>query len=266
MRPFLKWAGGKYRLVDRIKAKLPPGRRLLEPFAGSCALALNTSYNSFWLNDINADLIRLYRVLQKEGAGFVAYCKTFFMDGTNTPERFYELRKQFNFEKDPLLKSALFVYLNRHGYNGLCRYNLRGEFNTPFGRYHRPYFPEKELLFFAERFKKAAFSHIDFEEMMRSAGQGDVIYCDPPYAPLTGTAKFTAYSTGGFGNEDQLRLVKAAADLAAGGIKTVISNHCNEFILKTYASAEIEIFAVRRSISCDGAKRNPVAEVLAVFG
>ena len=135
MRPFLKWAGGKYRLIERIKEKLPPGKRLLEPFAGSCALSLNTDYDSYWLNDINADLINLYKTLQKDGPSFIAFCRAFFKDTNNTPEKFYELRQQFNTEKDIYSKAALFLYLNRHGYNGLCRYNSSGEFNVPFGQY-----------------------------------------------------------------------------------------------------------------------------------
>jgi DNA adenine methylase len=266
MRPFLKWAGGKYRLIERIQEKLPPGKRLLEPFAGSCALAVNTDYEQYWLNDINTDLTVVYQILQKEGDSFLAFCNGFFIPANNTAERYYELREQFNAEKDSTLKSALFIYLNRHGYNGLCRYNSSGEFNVPFGRYEHPYFPEKELTYFYEKFKKATFSSFDFEAMMMKAKQGDVIYCDPPYIPLNTTSNFTAYSSSGFGEEDQKRLAKVAVKLAKKGIKTVISNHDNDFIRKVYHDAQIEAFPVRRLISCDGANRNSVDEVLAVFG
>jgi DNA adenine methylase len=266
MRPFLKWAGGKYRLVERIKEKLPPGKRLLEPFAGSCALSLNTGYDSYWLNDINLDLINLYQVIQKEGLSFIQFCRTFFTEENNTSGCFYKFRRQFNRERDIYQKAALFLYLNRHGYNGLCRYNSSGEFNVPFGRYKKPYFPENELLFFAEKFKQVNFSCIDFQKMMESAGQGDVIYCDPPYVPLNETSNFTAYSSGGFGQADQKRLAKVAALLAEKGITTIISNHYNDFIIETYSAAQIIKFDVQRSISCNGANRNAVTEVLAVFG
>lgn len=266
MRPFLKWAGGKYRLIERIQAKLPPGERLLEPFSGSCALSINSTYHHYWLNDINNDLICVYQTIQKEGPSFIEFCGSYFTGKANTPEKYYALRKQFNAEKDLRTKSALFIYLNRHGYNGLCRYNASGEFNVPFGKYKKPYFPEKELLYFYEKFKQATFSSLDFEEMMMRAKPGDVIYCDPPYIPLNTTSNFTEYSSGGFGMEDQVRLAKVAMKLARKGIKTVISNHYNDFIIDTYRNAQIEIFPVRRFISCDGDNRNPVDEVLAVFG
>lgn len=266
MRPFLKWAGGKYRLVERIQAKLPPGERLLEPFAGGCALSINSNYNLYWLNDINCDLNRVYRTIQQEGLSFIEVCKKYFTGKTNTEDKYYAFRKQFNVEKDSRTKAALFIYLNRHGYNGLCRYNAAGEFNVPFGRYKNPYFPEKELLYFYKKFREATFSSLDFEEVMMMAKPGDVIYCDPPYMPLNSTSNFTEYSSGGFGKDDQLRLAAVANRLAKKGIKTVISNHYNEFIMDAYRGAEIETFPVRRFISCDGDNRNPVDEVLAVFG
>ncbi|HBF38483.1 MAG TPA: DNA adenine methylase [Firmicutes bacterium] len=265
MRPFFKWAGGKYRLVERIQRKLPPGKRLLEPFAGSCALSINTDYEAYWLNDINPDLTSVYQILQREGLSFISSCKHYFTSETNTSAKYYEIRERFNQEKDRYTKAMLFIYLNRHGYNGLCRYNSSGEFNVPFGRYRKPYFPEKELGYFYEKFQKALFSSLDFETMMMKAKAGDVIYCDPPYIPLNATSNFTAYSTGGFGEEDQIRLAKVARKLAKKGIQTVISNHYNDFIVKAYSGAQIEIFPVKRFISCDGDNRNSVDEVLAVF-
>lgn len=265
MRPFLKWAGGKYRLVERIKAKLPPGERLLEPFAGGCALSINSNYKRYWLNDINTDLHQVYVTIQNGGLPFIDFCKSYFTEKNNTPEKYYTFRKQFNLEKDSRTKSALFIYLNRHGYNGLCRYNAGGEYNVPFGRYKKPYFPEKELLYFFEKFKEATFSALDFEEIMMMASPGDVIYCDPPYIPLNTTANFTEYSSGGFTMEDQRRLAAAAARLARKGIKTVISNHYSDFIIEGYGGAKIEVFPVTRCISCDGKNRKPVKEILAVF-
>jgi DNA adenine methylase len=110
MKPFLKWAGGKHRLAERIKEKLPPGKRLFEPFAGSCALSLNTCYESYRLNDINLDLINLYKILQKEGPLFIKYCRALFTEENNTSGRFYKLRRQFNRERDIYHKSALFLY------------------------------------------------------------------------------------------------------------------------------------------------------------
>jgi DNA adenine methylase len=265
MRPFLKWAGGKYRLLERIRQQLPSGKRLIEPFAGSCALALNVAYESYWLNDINPDLILLYRMLQGQGTELVQLARALFTAEYNQAERYYELREQFNTTTDSLQKAALFLYLNRHGFNGLCRYNSSGNFNVPFGSYRHPHFPLEELRYFRDHFHNAVFSSLDFETVMRRAEPGDAVYCDPPYIPLTDTSSFTQFSAGGFSKADQLRLAGVARDLAGRGITTLISNHYSEIILKAYRGAAIETFPVQRLISCDGKNRNPVMEILAVF-
>lgn len=148
MKPFLKWPGGKYRQVGRICKQLGDGNRLVEPFAGSAALFLNTDFKYYLLADSNSDLINLYQQLQSEGESFIQYCQKFFNTRNNNKDVYYEYRSRFNRTDNLRLKSALFLYLNRHGYNGLCRYNSKGDFNVPFGRYERPYFPYREMHFF----------------------------------------------------------------------------------------------------------------------
>jgi len=143
LKPFLKWAGGKYRIVHRIREQLPPGHRLVEPFVGSGAVFLNLDYPGYLLCDNNADLINLFQVLKEEGETFVKYCRDYFTPASNREEEYYRFRSEFNRTGNKKQKAALFLYLNRHGYNGLCRYNSSGEFNTPFGRYVKPYFPKK---------------------------------------------------------------------------------------------------------------------------
>jgi hypothetical protein len=143
MKPFLKWAGGKARIVDRIKAVLPAGERLVEPFVGSGALSLNAEYPAYKLADANRDLINCYQQLQTGGMGFIEACAAYFVPAYNQPDAYYVFRERFNSTANPVEKAAIFVYLNRHGYNGLCRYNGSGGFNVPFGRYTRPYFPRK---------------------------------------------------------------------------------------------------------------------------
>lgn len=266
MKPFLKWAGNKYQIIDRIKAILPAGNRLIEPFLGSGAVFLNTEYPEYLLSDINTDLINLYRTLQAEGESFIDYCRQFFSGENNRTERYYELRDQFNCTKDVRLKSALFLYLNKHGYNGLCRYNSSSKYNVPYGKYKRPYFPEKEMLYFYRKTQKAVFRNEDFAAIMQQARPGDVVYCDPPYVPLSDTANFTNYSSGGFGFKEQQLLADLAQELAQRGVAVVISNHDTEFIQQAYKSAKLlDFFSVQRFISCDGANRNKADEVLALF-
>jgi len=267
-KPFLKWPGGKYRLTNRINKKLGKGKRLVEPFLGSAAVFLNTNYEEYLLADTNLDLINLYQQLQSEGPDFIEYCKTFFVKKNNNEEQYYKFREEFNRTEDKRLKSALFLYLNRHGYNGLCRYNAKGGFNTPFGRYHRPYFPKDEILNFHQKSQGVEFICAGFSETMQKITQDDVVYCDPPYVPLSKTANFTAYAAAGFNWADQISLADWASKLSAKGIQVVISNHNTPSARELYleAGATMEKFKVRRTISCNTDKRNLVGELLAVFG
>lgn len=267
VKPFLKWAGNKFQILQRILEVLPPGGRLIEPFVGSGAVFLNTDYPRYLLTDTNRDLITLYGYLQTDGESFIEYCRSFFTPENNAEEVFYTLRADFNTTEDRQLKAALFLFLNRHCYNGLCRYNAKGEFNAPFGRYKKPYFPAREMCFFSDKANRqqAIFKVWDFEQAMRSAVPGDVVYCDPPYVPLSRTANFTHYSTGGFDLESQQRLADVAMEVAGRGLTVVISNHDTDFTRRAYADADLISFQVQRYISCDGANRGKAAELLAVY-
>ena len=151
IRPFLKWPGNKYRCLASIIPALPKSNRLIEPFAGSGAVFLNSHYADYLLGEKNIHLIRLYQHLQNDKDNFIDYCAQWFQSKFNQKEAFYQLRRRFNESNNHKLKSALFLYLNRHGYNGLCRFNLKGEFNVPFGSYIKPYFPVVEMQHFHQK-------------------------------------------------------------------------------------------------------------------
>ncbi|OGT35713.1 MAG: DNA adenine methylase [Gammaproteobacteria bacterium RBG_16_51_14] len=263
-KPFLKWPGGKYRLVEDIGEALGTGTRLVEPFLGSGAVFLNTDYEKYLLADNNQDLINLYICLRDNGEDFIEYSRSFF-EKFNNKDSYYEFRKVFNSTNDVLLKSALFIYLNRHCYNGLCRYNSSGGFNTPFGQYKKPLFPEQAMRSFITRSQKAEMITSDFRKTLGRAEKGDVVYCDPPYTPLSTTSRFTDYYTGGFGWKEQQELAEQALLLAGKGITTVISNHDTPEIRTLYKKARIIPLKVRRSISRDKFNRNMVDEVIAIF-
>ncbi len=266
IRPFLKWPGGKFRLLERIHSTLPAGKQLIEPFVGGGAIFLNTQFEKYLLNDANIDLITLYQSLQKEGTQFIDVCRKYFHRKYNSEKQYYRLRVKFNASQDPIERSALFLYLNRHGYNGLCRYNAgKKEFNVPFGRYVKPYFPEKEMLLFFEKAKKVTFVCEDFTKTMKRAKKGSVIYCDPPYVPLNATANFTAYRAGGFSLDQQKVLAELAAKLSLKGIPVLLSNHSNDFTLNAYKEASIDEFVVQRFISCKANQRKRVLELLALY-
>lgn len=265
MRPFLKWAGNKYRIIEQLTAVLPKANRLIEPFTGSAAVFLNTDYPQYLLAETNNDLINLYQHIQTEGTAFIDYCYRFFNTQTNNREQYYEFREQFNTTLDLRAKAALFLYLNRHGYNGLCRYNSNGKYNVPFGRYDKPYFPHKEMLNFHHKAQKAIFQQADFQATLQQAQAGDVIYCDPPYLPLSATANFNQYTPQGFSLTQQESLAKHAEQLVQRGISMIISNHDHPLIPQLYKSAKVVRFPVTRTISRNGNCRKTITEVLAIY-
>lgn len=266
MKPFLKWAGGKSRLVPKIAALLPEGSRLIEPFAGSGAVFMGLDKTSYLLADVNADLVDLYVTLRLHKDAFIEECRSLFVAENNRVERFMALRAEFNStHAGERRRSALFVYLNRHCFNGLCRYNSSGGFNVPYGRSESPHFPERELVAFAERATRADILCQDFMATLAMARPGDVVYCDPPYVPLTATASFGAYAKGGFSAEQQTQLAYALADLRDRGIPSVVSNHDTPFTRVIYDGAHLVAHDVRRSISGDGLKRQKASELFAVY-
>ena len=141
-------------------------------------------------------------------------------------------------------------YTHRHGYNGLCRYNKSGGYNVPFGRYKHPYFPNEELIYFAEKAKKATFIEGDFETAFSQLEANDVVYCDPPHSPINPTSNFTAYAGNSFTDEDQIPLVNCAEVAKSKNIRTLISNHHVEFTRELYKdAAKKKLFQVQRTIS-----------------
>ena len=264
-RAFLKWAGGKYPLLDDIKRHLPQGECLIEPFVGAGAVFLNTDFSRYILADINSDLISLYNIVKTRTDEYVQASRELFMPETNQAEVYYRFREEFNASQDPFRRAVLFLYLNRFGYNGLCRYNLRGEFNVPFGRYKKPYFPEAELYHFAEKAQNAEFHCLSYEECMDRADSNSVVYCDPPYAPLSATANFTAYHTNSFSPKEQAHLAEMAEKLVSKQIPVLISNHDTPDTREWYRAAKHFQVKVRRSISSNGGTRKKVNELLALY-
>ena len=264
-RAFLKWAGGKYPLLDDIKRHLPQGECLIEPFVGAGSVFLNTDFSRYILADINSDLISLYKIVKTRTDEYVKASRELFMPETNQAEVYYRFREEFNASEDPFRRAVLFLYLNRFGYNGLCRYNLRGEFNVPFGRYKKPYFPEAELYHFAEKAQNAEFHCLSYEECMNRADSNSVVYCDPPYAPLSATANFTAYHTNSFSPKEQAHLAEMAEKLVSKQIPVLISNHDTPDTREWYRAAKHFQVKVRRSISSNGGTRKKVNELLALY-
>jgi DNA adenine methylase len=147
-----------------------------------------------------------------------------------------------------------------------CAANKEGEFNTPFGKYDSVYFPTVEMKAFAEKLATAELVTQDFRTTLNGTGEGDIVYCDPPYVPLSATANFTNYASGGFSSDDQRDLTNLCIQSAQRGAVVVVSNHDTPFTRELYQNASQVIpILVSRTISCDGKTRNKAKELIAIF-
>ncbi|EPU4581168.1 DNA adenine methylase [Escherichia coli] len=257
----LKWVGSKARLMPQLRQHLPEGKRLVEPFAGSCAVMMNTEYDEYLIADVNADLINLYQQAASAPEQLIDWAYVWFAEG-NAEANYYESRATFNSDDSlsPLERAAIFLYLNRHGYRGLCRYNKCGEFNVPYGNYKKPYFPKDEILAFAEKAKRATFLCASYAETLDLVRDGDVVYCDPPY--LTESENFTAYHSSGFNHLDQGRLSRRLRKLATKGVPVVASNADLESVHYLYAGFEAVKVNAPRSVGAAAASQKTAAELI----
>ncbi|HFX5974783.1 TPA: Dam family site-specific DNA-(adenine-N6)-methyltransferase, partial [Escherichia coli] len=256
-RSIFKWAGGKFGVLEQIFRYLPEGKRLIEPFVGGGAVFMNAGYQENLLNDVNADLINFYKTLQREAHSLITLAHRFFQD-YNTQEGYLAVRNAFNKQVyDDLHRAAAFLFLNRHCFNGLTRYNQAGEFNVGYGKYKTPYFPLQEMEAFLGAKGRSEFVCGDFAAVIEAAGEGDVIFCDPPYEPLPNTEGFTNYSGHDFKFEEQKRLASLLTDAHRRGAKVLITNSGAPNIRELYQDSgfRVEPLFARRSVSCKGDTR-----------
>ncbi|HAH0498633.1 TPA: Dam family site-specific DNA-(adenine-N6)-methyltransferase [Escherichia coli] len=268
-RPFLKWAGGKYSLLPELDRLIPAGKRLIEPFVGGGSVFLNSDkHERFLLADVNADLINLYQMLAVVPDSVIYEAMKAFRH-LNDAENYTLIREAFNAQRlDAVERAAAFLYLNRHCFNGLIRYNLDGFFNVGFGKYKAPYFPEEEIKAFKQKAHACVFMNAGFRRTLALAGDGDVVYCDPPYEPLPGTAGFTNYAAGGFSWDSQVELAESCVAAHQRGAKVVISNSTAPRVIELYEQHGFTLHRVsaRRAISSKGSTRETASDVVATLG
>lgn len=268
-RPFLKWAGGKYSLLPDLDRLIPAGKRLVEPFVGGGSVFLNSEkHESFLLADVNADLINLYQMLEVDHIRVCSLAKILF-ERANSEAAYKELRDEFNNQRmGAPERAAAFLFLNRHCFNGLIRYNRDGFFNVGWGKYEAPYFPEIEVKAFKKKSHKCVFLNAGYRRTLALAGEGDVVYCDPPYEPLPGTAGFTNYAAGGFSWADQISLAESCVAAQQRGAKVLISNSTAPRVLELYKQHGFALHYVdaRRAISSKGSTRETAKDIVATLG
>ena len=268
--PLLKWAGGKRQLRSELTSRLPDRwGTYFEPFIGGGALLVELAnlgrLDRAVIGDKNPELVNLYRVVKQDPEGlFAALSDAKFR---NDDESFRLLRAEFNTligtRKRPVDRAALLVYLNKHSYNGLWRVNRKGHYNVPFGKYTRLSLPSSQSLQkFSRMLAGVTLMNADFEQIVRTAKRGDFIYFDPPYHPLSKTARFTDYTTGGFSFEDQQRLAREFRRLSERGVRIMLSNSCTTEIKDLYEDFSIQTVTAKRFINCKGERRSGASELI----
>ncbi|MBS9436656.1 Dam family site-specific DNA-(adenine-N6)-methyltransferase [Photorhabdus noenieputensis] len=265
-KTILKWAGSKIRIMDKLLPHLPAGQRLVEPFAGSCSVMMNTQYDAYLIADANSDLIDMYQCIKVNCDGFINSAQDWF-SYFNSEHGFYCLRALFSSDdkkyKSQIWHASVFLFLNRHCFNGLCRYNSKGEFNVPFGNGKKPYFPEVEILAFAAKSKIASIHCADWREILKMVDFGDVVYCDPPY--FTNGVNFTQYCKNGFLHHDHQELATSLKQLnELLGVPVTVSNSIEAKELYADLGFTIHEIEAPRTIAANG-NRQPVIEIIATL-
>ncbi len=264
-RPFAKWAGGKRRLLPQILPRLPEKiGTYYEPFLGGgavfFALAAEGRFKSAVVGDANEELMETYASLLVE------------------PDKVIEILSKHVYEKghyyaarasspgSSAARAARMIYLNRTGFNGLYRVNLKGEFNVPFGRYTNPIICDEENLRAVSQTIRSCGSFRgtagDFRLTVKGARKGDAVYFDSPYVPLSKTSDFTAYVKGGFDEAAHVRLRDCSKALDERGVHVLLSNSDTPFVHRLYKGFHISEVKAPRRINSKGGKRGNVSELL----
>ena len=294
VRPILKWAGGKRQLLPELRPFYPRSfKRYFEPFLGSGAVFLDLHNaglldgHAVYLSDINADIIGCYRAVRDDVDGVIAallaHDRAYRAAGGAhfycvRDEVFNPLRREVHASPDPAAAyspelAAMLIFLNRTGFNGLFRLNARGAFNVPHGRNANPRICDEENLRAWSRMLHRLAVQLDvysFEVMLDRAERGDFVYLDPPYAPVSGTARFTSYTAGGFDAVAQARLQRTVIQLTARGASVLLSNSAAPQIQALYArdkralkaGLQASTVSARRAINSRASSRGPVREYL----
>ena len=268
-KPFVKWAGGKRQIVDKLLMYAPDEfNTYYEPFVGGGALLFELSPKKAVINDSNKELINVYNVLRNEEK-FKKMCSILnTYEKNNSEEFYYELRNKdrnkSSFDRlSDYKRAGRTIYLNIACFNGLYRVNSKNEFNVPFGKKTKVNTYDIGNLITVSNYltmNDIKILNVDFEDSVKDAQKGDFIYFDPPYD--SETSIFNSYTEDGFGKEEQRRLAKVYKELSNKGCYVMLSNNNTTLIKELYKDFNIHIIEAKRSINSNGEKRGKVEEVI----
>ena len=260
--PFVKWAGGKRQLLSKIKERMPEQYNdYYEPFVGGGAVVLELQPENAVINDINKSLINAYTQIANNPDEFLDSVNMLdnemWDDGK---EYYYSIREHYN---DKLMReefdielAALFVFINKHCFNGLYRVNGKGLFNVPYNKSRKASVDKKAIVETSKYLRSINIINGDFENACRNAQAGDFVFIDSPYAPLKPTS-FESYTKEGFDVESHRRLANLFDELSERGCYCMLTNHNTEFINELYGNKgySIDVVSVKRMINSDASNR-----------
>ncbi len=260
--PFVKWAGGKRQLLDKISERMPNSyNNYFEPFIGGGAVLFELRPQKAVINDINSALTNAYRIICEMPQDFIREIEKIDSEMWEDGKKYYySIREHYN---DKLMKeefdvelAALFVFINKHCFNGLYRVNGKGLFNVPYNNSRRKSIDDASILKISEYLKNVKILTGDFEEACKGAEKGDFFFLDSPYAPLNPTS-FESYTKEGFDIESHKRLASLFDELTKRGCFCMLTNHNTQFINELYGNKgyKIDVVRVKRLINSDASKR-----------
>ena len=268
-KPFVKWAGGKRQIIDKLKKYVPDEfDTYYEPFIGGGALLFELSPKKAVINDSNEELMNVYECLCDEEK-FKKMCGVLNHYETEHSEAFYYDIRNKDRNKNSYnrlscyTKAARTIYLNKACFNGLYRVNSKNEFNVPFGKKLKVNTYDGGNLITVSNYltmNDIKILCVDFEDAVKSTKKGDFVYFDPPYDSDTST--FNSYTEDGFGKEEQRRLAKVFKELDAKGVYVMLSNHNTSLVNELYKDYHMHLIEAKRSINANGKKRGKVEEVI----
>lgn len=272
VKPIMKWVGGKRELLPELRKNIPSSfdketNTYYEPFIGGGALLFDILPHHGVINDSNEELINLYKVVKNDVDSLIREISSYPYD----KDFYYSIRELDRREGFPdflsdIKRAARTLYLNKTCFNGLYRVNKKGQFNTPFGKYSNPTIcKEDDLKDVSSYFNDNDISIMsgDFAQCAKDAQEGDFVYLDPPYVPLSKTSSFTSYTKEGFEDCDQKRIKSIIDDLSNNGVYVLMSNSSSSDVFDLYSSDySVETVKVARKVNSKAHKRNKIDEFL----
>lgn len=267
MKPVIKWVGGKTQLLKELKEIIIPALKedsyYYEPFCGGAALALDLEHKNTILNDLNSELINMYRVIKDNPEELISELKRF--QNSHNAEFYYYIRNLDRADTlskmSDVVKAARTIYLNKTCFNGLYRVNSKGQFNSPIGRTSSgktPDIVQEDLIREMSKFLKTVqFHNGDYKDCLVTAKAGDVVFFDPPYDQDESISSegFVGYQKEGWTRKDLEELKTVCDELSIRGVKVVLTNNDTEFVRELFTGYNFREVEVKRSINRDGNKR-----------